>query len=878
MPPEPSPVLAPPLGTVLSSGHELRRLLGGSGLTRVYEATGAGDERVAVKLLLVDAGQLTEGQAFIKRFRREMRLAASLDEPHLVPALHTEMDEQLGLIYFVMPLLSGFDLQQLLSQVCPLPPAVAIGLMLQACAGIEASHDIGVVHRGIKPANLFLEHGSEGKITVRILDFGIAKWLHNNAELTATGTLVGPSHYSSPEQAAEAKQVDERSDVWSLGAVLYHMLSGQPPYGEQQQPTELRIAMHTRAVAPIQDPAPWLDPGLAVVIHGALLRDVDHRCPSVSEFAKALEPFAPINEELRPHDLNPLSEAQRTERPRAELPARWLPVAASSRPSPFSSPAPDPRIGQTLGERYTLIRCLGRGGMGAVYEAKGDRGERYAIKVLRPDLQSRSSRSRRRFVREAKVAATVHHDNVAQVIEADTDPHQHTPYIVMELLQGRDLDELLKKQGPLPPQVAVRLFIQACRGVGAAHELQLVHRDIKPSNLFLARQPAGEVVVKVCDFGIVRQVDIDDAATTATKLTGTGALVGSPRYLSPEQARDPHLVDHRTDIWSLGVSLFEALSGKAPFKGDTVGKLVLAICTDAAPNLQDFAPWIAPRLAAVVHQSLSRVADERFQTVEQLAEALAPFAGDDTRVTERMLVPVSEKERSQSAERAELAPTETNATEVTAARTHQPAARSGRARLPLAAVAVVIALGAVVSVWRLTGTSGQAEITNEALPSALAKSSTYGSAQLAGSTSADRSAQKLEAIVPVLPATASVTVDGREHPLINGLLRFHGHPGQKVRIVVRDGSDEFAGSYVILEDGALATEDGLPLTVPLQIAGRPSPMAKPAKPGVTTRPLGATTATKTTTTLPSAAPSTKSSALTFDDYDYPKPTKPQPKP
>lgn len=284
----------------------------------------------------------------------------------------------------------------------------------------------------------------------------------------------------------------------------------------------------------------------------------------------------------------------------------------------------DTLIGKRLGERYWLSRRLGEGGMGAVYEGQGPDGELVAVKVLKPELLGTSRDALRRFVREARVSMSVRGENVVRVLEVDEDGPLGVPFITMERLQGSDLAQLVRAAGALEPDAVCQVFAQACEGLALVHDAGIVHRDIKPANIFLHTGASdGRLVVKVCDFGIAKQTATGDLDITNTELTRTGGLLGSPMYMSPEQARNAKRVDERSDIWSLCISLYEALSGQRPWDGITSpGELVLAICMQDIKPLQELAPWVSPELAAVVHKGLRREMSERFSSMRELRGVL----------------------------------------------------------------------------------------------------------------------------------------------------------------------------------------------------------------------------------------------------------------
>jgi serine/threonine protein kinase len=288
---------------------------------------------------------------------------------------------------------------------------------------------------------------------------------------------------------------------------------------------------------------------------------------------------------------------------------------------------------EVIDRKYQIIRLLGEGGMGAVYEAHHlATGRRVAVKVLTDEL-SRMDEALARFHREARISRDMVSPHIAQVVDAGTDPRTRHPYIVMEYLAGEDLDRVLESRGNLPVDLALRIGAQACLGLESAHRASVVHRDIKPANIFLARLDAGQVVVKLLDFGIAKPVSPQHKS-----LTKTGSVLGSPHYMSPEQAMAEKGIDLRTDIWSLGAVLYQLISGSPPFgEKDTIGALVLAIVTQAPPPLQKTAPWVPDAVAAVVHRALTRSRDQRFQSAADMFAAIQALLPHGHALDERML-------------------------------------------------------------------------------------------------------------------------------------------------------------------------------------------------------------------------------------------------
>jgi len=313
----------------------------------------------------------------------------------------------------------------------------------------------------------------------------------------------------------------------------------------------------------------------------------------------------------------------------------------------------DSMIGKRL-DKYEVLSKLGAGGMGAVYEGKHvATGRRVAIKVILGDIVPDEALIAR-FQREARAAGTIESRHIAQVLDAGKDDETGAPWLVMELLQGEDVDALVKRDAPLPPALALRIVAQALAGLERAHAANVVHRDIKPANLYLAKTDGGQRVVKLVDFGIAKVRD-DLASSREHALTQTSALLGSPLFMSPEQARASKSVDGRADIWSIGTVLYQMLAGRAPHAdADTLTELLLAICTTDVPPIQDRAPWIAPEIAVIVHRALAIDVRDRYASATEMREAIAAIVPDWQTIDDAMLVPLAEAERAIVAARAAI--------------------------------------------------------------------------------------------------------------------------------------------------------------------------------------------------------------------------------
>lgn len=274
--------------------------------------------------------------------------------------------------------------------------------------------------------------------------------------------------------------------------------------------------------------------------------------------------------------------------------------------------------GQIIAGRYVVGSLLGASPRGTVYRTKHARlGFTGALQILGPEVAS--SLTWRRFARELQALGALHNQHVVRVHDAGTLP-SGARFIITEQLEGDDLATLLRKHGPLPVDKAVDYVCQVCSALGEAHRLGIVHRNVRPENVFLARSRATEPVVKLLDFGVALFLFEPGALT----IPGCGCVL--PGYLSPEQLRNPNAVDARTDIWSVGLLLFEALVGRSPFASFDNVQILRALTEGPMPLLPLTCSVVAPGLAAIVKHCLERDPAQRPQSAEQVIRALEPFS------------------------------------------------------------------------------------------------------------------------------------------------------------------------------------------------------------------------------------------------------------
>jgi serine/threonine protein kinase len=287
------------------------------------------------------------------------------------------------------------------------------------------------------------------------------------------------------------------------------------------------------------------------------------------------------------------------------------------------------REGQILAGKYRIERVLGIGGMGVVVAAHHVQlDEKVAIKFLLPAMVH-NQEVVGRFAREARAAVKIKSEHVARVSDVGT-LENGAPYMVMEYLDGGDLAAWVERRGPLPIEQALDFVLQACVGVASAHGIGIVHRDLKPANLFCLRGNDGQFVIKVLDFGISKVTSLS-ASDVGGGMTHTASVMGSPYYMSPEQMQSAKEVDVRTDIWALGVVVYELLTAVTPFAGDSYAEIAIKVATAPFAPLRSFRPDAPPGLEAVVLKCLQKDKRQRYSDVAELALALEGFASKRAR-------------------------------------------------------------------------------------------------------------------------------------------------------------------------------------------------------------------------------------------------------
>ncbi len=504
-------------------------------------------------------------------------------------------------------------------------------------------------------------------------------------------------------------------------------------------------------------------------------------------------------------------------------------------PPPDLPPA-DPLIGTVIAEKYELIRLLGQGGMGAVYEGRNASTlKRCAVKVLVSAELASSGEAVKRFFREARASSVLESDHIVQIFDSGSDPKTGFPYMVMELLTGQDLEHTLRDKGALQPLVAAKLVLQAAMGLAKAHDQQTVHRDIKPANIYLTRRESGELVVKILDFGIAK-VKMEKFSETSAGLTRDGSMLGTPLYMSPEQAKGAPNIDVRSDVWSLGIVLYELLSGALPYAdANSLGELMVAIITADLPLLQDKAPWVPPELAEITHRAISRDINRRFQSAGELRDALAAIVPDGARITPDMLQGIDPNHRAYVAPRLQM--TDDGMLRATT-RTGLAVTQMGPPKKKSNAAVLAGIMGAVIV---LGGVAAGLVLSKKPPPDAAA-SRPEPPPIIRSVIVTERVAAEVEKktfdLIVAAPPDVVVTIDDQPATLAGDKLAITGAPGATRRVKVALGDQVQEQTVAITEGGLIPPR--LELKKQLVAAARPAG----GKPGAAAEKPGAAAAAK----------------------------------
>jgi serine/threonine protein kinase/tetratricopeptide (TPR) repeat protein len=557
-----------PVGTVLVGRYQIQARLGQGGMGTVYRVLDRELDRIiALKTIRPD---LASNAGALRRLKQETLLARQIAHRNVIRVfdLGVAGDQR----FITMEYVEGQDLRSLREYRRKLPVDEVVEILSQIAQGLGAAHNEDVIHRDLKPQNVLISADNR----VRIVDFGLARTFENTG-MTHSGLILGTPAYMAPEQAL-GQAGDARADFFSFGIIAFELLAGELPFPSATLSESLVSRTRGRARS-LEAAAPDVPAWLARVVMKCLERNPEDRYVSAQE----------IVADLLARDLCPF--------PVPDLNAGVL--------------AP----GTMLGSRYRIEAEAGEGGMGKVYRATDlDLHRTVALKVVRPDLTG-TRESFDQLAHEIAIASQISHKNVLRI--HDLGEASGLRFISMAWAEGEDLGHLIKRTGPLPEDRIVELAIQIGEGLEAAHEQGICHRDLKPSNILL--NSAGQACI--ADFGLAQSVYSEPFATrTRTTLPSdsvSASSMGTPRYMSPEQV-DGADIDHRTDIYSLGLILYEMATGRIPFKDESILQTMTErlTSTPASPRLLN--PALSEKLAHIILRCLQREPSQRYATVQEL--------------------------------------------------------------------------------------------------------------------------------------------------------------------------------------------------------------------------------------------------------------------
>lgn len=562
--------------------YRVEKELGHGGMATVYLCTDVtSGEQVAVKVLRPELGSIVTKE----RFFREIAFTSEFAHPSIPRVIDSGTTDD-GIPFYAMDFVRGQSLRErfrfherfTLEEIARITTAIA--------EPTSYAHARGIVHRDIKPENILIDGDR-----VFVLDFGVAKAIIRSAgeRLTRSGITVGTPAYMSPEQSRGDPDVDYRSDIYSLGCVVYEMIAGTPPFqgATPQLLMANRMSAQPRPLRYFRDGMPE---AVEQVVSKAMARFPESRWESVEEFAAALK-----------HAVETRSDAENVE--------------------------PDllDRLRNIFAETYRVEEEMKGGGMSRLFLATDIAlNRRVVIKILPPDLVSPMMLAR--FKRESEVTARLQHPHVLPVISAGV--RDGLVHYVMPFIDGESLRVRLEREKRLPIADAIRILRETTDALAYAHRQGIIHRDIKPENILIQD---GHAVL--ADFGIASALSESDSESGA-RLTGTGMSLGTVGYMAPEQALGGRNVDGRADIYAVGVVGYEMFAGNPPFAGATDQEILIAHLTREAPRVDTLRPDTPEPAAEAIRRAMAKDPESRFQTAAEFRDALEVSSGSTPRTIE----------------------------------------------------------------------------------------------------------------------------------------------------------------------------------------------------------------------------------------------------
>ncbi|MEO5903985.1 MAG: serine/threonine-protein kinase [Gemmatimonadaceae bacterium] len=571
---------------MLGEHYRIERELGHGGMATVYLCADVRDEsRVAVKVLRPELGSVVTRE----RFFREIAFSSELDHPRIPRVLESGTTSG-GLPFYAMDFVDGESLRDRLMR----EPRLAVDEVQRIAVAIAGpmgyAHERSIVHRDIKPENILLSGDK-----VYVLDFGVARAIAGSTgdRLTRTGITLGTPAYMSPEQVMADRDLDLRSDIYSLGCVVYEMLAGVTPFtaGSPQMLMAARFSKTPKPLSSIRDDVPE---GVAKAIDKAMARKPEDRWQTVDAFADAMLP-------TKSAETDPVADGE----------------PAASIPGGVQNEMLD-QLKNSFVDVYEVNSEMKGGGMSRLFLATDIAlRRRVVIKILPPDLLSPMMLAR--FRRESEVTAALQHPHILPVISAGV--KDGLVHYIMPFIDGESLRGVLEREHQLPIPYAIRILREMTDALAYAHKLGVIHRDIKQENVLIQD---GHAVL--ADFGIAAALSSADGKP-AERLTGTGMSLGTVGYMAPEQALGERNVDARSDIYSVGVVGYEIFTGVPPFTGATDQAILVAHLTKEAPSVIDVRADTPLNIAESIRKAMEKDPALRFQTAAEFRDSLDATPG-----------------------------------------------------------------------------------------------------------------------------------------------------------------------------------------------------------------------------------------------------------
>jgi serine/threonine-protein kinase len=531
---------------VIGTRYVAEELLGGGGYSFVY----AGHhlvlgKPVAIKVLRDES---PEASLAARRFLREARNASQLSHENIISIIDFGHDETFDLAFLVMEQFAGQPLERVIQSSAPMPVSRVLPMIVQLARALACSHAAGVLHRDINPRNVLVGRGD----LIKLCDFGMSRSVEGTDRVTSTGAVVGTPAYMAPEQIRGDDEVGSAADIFAFGCTAYEMLTGRLPHDAATPVAMLANRLNDRTVDGLTSPELDIPAALQVLISACLAPEPDER-PTATD-----------------------------------LETRLLAIGAVSGPGRKLAELGGEMIGS-----YRVVRTLGKGGVSSVYLAEHPViGTKVAIKVIAPHIAAIAGMAER-FVHEARASSELDSAHIPRYFDFGV-LESGQPYAVMEYLAGETLAARIEREHAMSIEATEEVLRQVASAMARVHAAQLVHRDLKPDNLFLTTLN-GELAVKILDFGIAKAL----APGAAPAQTSLGMMLGTPYYCAPEQAMGL-AVEPTADIYALGATAYEMLTGSPPFAGDVAQVLGSKTTRDAPPLPGTFPAAVRETLARML--------------------------------------------------------------------------------------------------------------------------------------------------------------------------------------------------------------------------------------------------------------------------------------